>query len=75
VHVLESAQPKPRRFAPLALTVGTFLIGIGLTDAIAADLASAHDHLGHLLALLGMVCVMAGDLVEGARLPRSIGRS
>jgi uncharacterized membrane protein HdeD (DUF308 family) len=60
------------KLAPLALTIGTFLIGIGLTDAIAADLAHRHDHLGQLVALLGMVGILAGVLVQAARPHRSI---
>ena len=57
--------------APLALTVGTFLIAIGLTDALAAGVAGSHGHLGHLLALAGMVCVLAGVLVGAAHPHRS----
>ncbi len=57
--------------APLVLTIGTFLVAIGLTAAIAADLAGSHGHFGHLLALAGMVCILGGvvlvtDTASGA---------
>lgn len=50
---------------PLALTIGIFLIGIGLISAIAGAF-SGGGHIGHLLALIGMVFALAGVLVEGA---------
>lgn len=56
--------------SPLALTIGTFLIGIGLITAIAGGL-SGGGHIGHLLALIGMVFALAGVLVEGAQPHRS----
>jgi hypothetical protein len=55
---------------PLALTVGIFLIGIGLIAAIAGSI-SGDGHVGHLLALIGMVAALAGVVAEGARPHRS----
>jgi succinate-acetate transporter protein len=55
---------------PLALTVGIFLIGIGLIAAIAGSI-SGGGHVGHLLALVGMVAALAGVVAEGARPHRS----
>lgn len=55
---------------PLALTIGIFLIGIGLIAAITAEL-SGGGHFSHLLALAGMVFVLMGVLAEAARSHRS----
>ena len=59
-----------RTFAPLALTIGIFLIGIGLIAAIAGSI-SGGGHIGHLLALIGMVIALAGVVAESARPHRS----
>ncbi len=56
--------------SPLALTVGIFLIVIGLITAVAGALTGG-GHIGHLLALVGMVSALAGVLAEGARPHRS----
>ena len=55
---------------PLALTIGIFLIGIGLITAIAGAV-NGGGQIGHLLALIGMVIALAGVLAEGARPHRS----
>ncbi len=59
-----------RTLRPLAVTIGIFLIGIGLIAAITAEL-SGGGHIGHLLALAGMVFVLVGVLAEAARPHRS----
>ena len=51
--------------SPLALTMGIFLIVIGLIAAVAGAL-NGGGHIGHLLALVGMVFALAGVLAEGA---------
>lgn len=66
-----------RRFAPLAYTAGSALLLLGVTSALASGLAAMHDHshLGHLLALLGMVALLAG-VISGAAPPhRPTGHS
>ena len=55
---------------PLALTIGIFLIAIGLIAAIAGSL-SGGGHIGHLLALVGMVFALVGVVADGARPHRS----
>ena len=57
--------------SPLALTIGIFLIVIGLITAFAGSFTGG-GHFGHLLALLGMVFALLGVLVEGARPHRSM---
>ena len=56
--------------SPLALTIGVFLMVIGLITAFAGGL-NGGGHIGHLLALVGMVFALAGVLAEGARPHRS----
>jgi len=56
--------------SPVALTIGVFLIVIGLIAAIAGAF-NGGGHIGHLLALVGMVFALAGVLAEGARPHRS----
>ena len=56
--------------SPLALTAGIFLIVIGLVAAVAGGLHGG-GHIGHPLALVGMVFALAGVLAEGARPHRS----
>jgi hypothetical protein len=53
---------------PMAFTIGVCLIVVGLIAAVAGQFTGA-DHLGHLLALIGMLATLAGVLAEGARHP------
>jgi hypothetical protein len=64
-------------FVPLAYTAGSALLVLGMTQALASGIAGVHDHthLGHLLALLGMVSVLTGVIAGAARPHRPTGHS
>ncbi len=56
---------------PLVLAIGTFLIGVGVVDALAAGIAGTHDHVGHGLVLAGMISIMGTVMYDGTRPHRS----
>jgi hypothetical protein len=63
-------------FVPLAYTAGSALLVLGVTQALATGIAGHdHTHLGHLLALLGMVSVLTGVVAGAARPHRPNGHS